>query len=540
MQENIMQFITTAISYANGPPHIGHAFELIIADALTRFNKLKGEQVFFQTGMDEHGQKIEQTAKKHKQTPKELCDDVCILFKNLNSKLNIDCDSFIRTTEEQHKHMVYSIFNKCMENGDIYVDEYEGWYNEREETFVTEFDAKGMNYKDATTETPLVKMKEPSYFFRLSKYNDNIIEYLQKNPNFIKGQNDVLVRLKDKPLLDISISRTTINWGIPVPNSEGKHVFYVWFDALINYLTGCPMESWPPSIQVIGKDIVWFHAVIWIGMLMSAKLELPKQLLVHGFVNDENGKKMSKSVGNVVSIDELTSNYPSYAIRYYLLKDNVLNDISFSEKLLIKRHDSDLLSELGNLVHRIFSMCHKYCDSKIPSYHRVDHHRVQIFDIDAFSKKCVKHIDHFEFHLYVDELFEKIHDINTYVNDTKIWEIGKPIKEDDSLEKRRSKERPLNDISNIMRTLLESLFIIGHFIHPIMPDVADKIIIDFLGTEYRTFGELCWSNLQENMELVKTNTILFTIIDTDLFNKRKEQNGEKKIAKDAKNKLQKM
>jgi methionyl-tRNA synthetase len=244
---------------------------------------------------------------------------------------------------------------------------------------VSEFDASQTEFKDPSSNIPYIKMKEPSYFFRLSKYHNAIEKHIQDNANFIIGPNDILKRLtQNDPLTDISISRTSIDWGIPLPPSapaqddkdkdvnadnneekqhkDPKHVFYVWFDALANYLTGCPQGMWPPDIQVIGKDITWFHSVIWIGMLMSANIELPKQLFVHSFINDKDGKKMSKSIGNVVSPTDLISKYPASAIRYYLLRENVLSDVNFSEQSLVRCHDSDLLANLGNLVHRTFSM----------------------------------------------------------------------------------------------------------------------------------------------------------------------------------------
>jgi len=510
------KFVTTAISYANGPPHIGHAYEFIIADGFTRFYEIKGNNVFFLTGMDEHGQKIQKTAESSKQTPKELCDKMSILFKKLDSDLHVSYSRFIRTTEEAHREAVYNMFAVCLENGDIYLGEYEGWYNTREETFITEFEASQTDYKDPTTQTPYTKMKEPSYFFRLSKYHDAIVEHIEKNPNFIVGPNDITHRLSERPLIDISISRTTIEWGIHLPitpTGEGEsllHVFYVWFDALVNYISGCPQGMWPPDIQIIGKDIVWFHAVIWIGMLMSAKLSLPKQLFVHSFINDKDGKKMSKSVGNVVSPPDLISKYPACAIRYYLLKENMLSDINFCENSLVRCHDSDLLGNLGNLVHRTFSMFHRYCKSIVPLKKAKP-----IFDIQLLEDECSEYISSVQFHLYIEKVFGIFIMLNTYVNTTQIWNIGKPVDKTG---------RTNSDRDEVLVTLLESLFIMGHFLYPIIPSIADRIVLEFFQrNEYKTLNTLSWSNLCCDTKLEKKDTILFTILDKNAYDGRKQK-----------------
>jgi len=365
-------------------------------------------------------------------------------------------------------------------------------------------------------------MKEPSYFFRLSKYHDAIVKHLQENPKFIIGQNDILNRLtQNEPLADISISRTSIDWGIPLPRIDGdgdggdggdgdKHVFYVWFDALVNYVTGCPDGMWPPDIQVIGKDITWFHSVIWIGMLMSSRLELPKQLFVHSFINDKDGKKMSKSVGNVVSPTYLLSKYPSCAIRYYLLKENVLSDVNFSEQSLIRCHDSDLLANLGNLVHRTFSMFHRYCKSIIP-----EKRAKQLFDISELNRLCTQHIGNGHFHFYTEKVFGTLILLNTHVNETKIWEIGKA-----SDKSGRTEE----DRNEVLVTLLESLFIMGHFLYPIIPLIADRLILDFFQAEhYQILNSLGWSNFKPLQKIEKKNTILFTIIDAEAYEGRKQR-----------------
>ena len=267
---------------------------------------------------------------------------------------------------------------------------------------------------------------------------------------------------------------------------------------------------WPPDIQVIGKDITWFHSVIWIGMLMSAKIELPRQLFVHSFINDKDGKKMSKSVGNVVCPFNLVSKYPTCALRYYLLKENVLSDVNFCEKSLIRCHDSDLLANLGNLVHRTFSMFNRYCNSVVPE--KKAH---PLFDIKKLVGVCTQHIQDGHFHLYCEKVFGILISLNTYINETKIWEIGKA-----NDKSGRTKE----DRNEVLITLLEGLFVISHFLNPIIPSIADRLILDYFNFEgYKTLSNLGWSNLQTSQEIPKKDTILFKIIDSEAYQGRKQK-----------------
>lgn len=504
MDNSEKKFITTAISYANGPPHIGHAFEFVIADAYARwFKSRKKYNVHFLTGMDEHGQKIQNTAEEKKLSCQELCDQVSALFVRLNADLNVSYDRFIRTTEEGHKLVVKQMFERCKE--DIYLGEYVGWYNPREETFISEFDAKQNEFKDPVSGKPYVKMKEPSYFFRLGKYQDKIKQHILSNPGFIIGNsNDILARL-EKPVHDLSISRTSISWGIPIPDNP-EHVFYVWFDALLNYVTGS--TSWPPSVQVIGKDITWFHAVIWLGMLMSAGMELPKHLFVHGFVNDKEGKKMSKSVGNVVSPTDLIAKYPCSAIRFFLLKENVANDVNFSEEGLIRAHDSELLAGLGNLVNRTFSMFFRYCNGIVP-----DVKPLERFDIANLISELNGYVEAFQFHTFIEKTFQILNDLNLYVNETEIWNIGK---KDDT--------RTEQDRNVVLMTLLEGLFVMGHLLKPLIPSVSQTLIVDYFEKEFVPIEDLTWSNLKPGTVIEKKKTILFTILDKDAYEIRKKKN----------------
>lgn len=510
--------VTTAISYTNGEPHIGHSFEWIIADVISRHYKRRGNRVTFLTGTDEHGQKIEQTAEARDMSPKDLCDLYSQKFKQMCSNLSVDYSRFIRTTDLDHKSVVYDFYNKCKENGDIYLGEYCGWYNPREETFVSELDAKLNDFKDTCTGKDLVKMKEPSYFFRLSKYQNAIKECIINNPDLIvpaMRKNDILQRL-EKPLDDLSISRVSVQWGIPVPD-DPKHVFYVWFDALVNYITGSN-GMWPAEVHVIGKDITWFHTAIWISMLLSAGKRLPKHILVHGFVCDANGAKMSKSVGNVVSPTSLLEKYPTDAIRSYFINNFGLeNDFHFSEKALTVHHDSVLLSSLGNLVNRIFGLVHRYSGGKVPIESA---QYPPLFDPHDTNNMIDNEMKLFKLQAYADIVNSLVAKLNTFVNDTRIWEIcNKDYPNDD---------RPESVRFSIIRTLLEGLYITIHYAQPIVPNTVDKIC-GYLGMELLDdIAKLTWNNLKEGHQFVKQNTILFNILDKEAQARRQQKKNIKK------------
>jgi len=310
-------YITTAINYANGAPHIGHAYEAATSDVIARHQRLtsKHRAVYFVTGSDEHGQKIaEQAVKEGKSAPIEICDKYVAGFQVLNQRLRVTNDDYVRTTSDRHKRTAKELWNRCHAAGDIYLDRYQGWYNVREETFVTESEAQQHEYKDPVSGLPYRQVEEESYFFKMSKYKEQLIQYIEvDNPTFIQPVNHknlILQRLKSDDLRDLSISRTTFDWGIPVPEGfHEKHVMYVWLDALTNYLTGVNglgtnqdgsidslAKFWPANVHIIGKDILWFHTVIWPCLLMSSGVPLPKAVFAHGFVNDKEGKKMSKSM----------------------------------------------------------------------------------------------------------------------------------------------------------------------------------------------------------------------------------------------------
>lgn len=326
-------YLTTAINYTNGPAHMGHAYEGVTADVLVRYHRLLGtEKVYFVTGADEHGQKIANAAAEQGVEPIELCNKYVNGFQVLNQRLLVSNDDYIRTTSPRHKANAQALWNRIQH--DIYLDTYSGWYNVREETFVTDNEAALCDYKDPASGLPLKQVEEESYFFKMSQYQEKLLQHIQQNPHFIQPEqhrNHILARLQSDELRDLSISRTTFSWGIAVPEGfHDHHVMYVWVDALSNYLTGvnalqtdtdAPPELadfWPAQVHIIGKDILWFHTVIWPCLLMSAGLPLPKTVFAHGFVNDKDGKKMSKSLGNVVDPHDMLDQFTTDTFRWYV------------------------------------------------------------------------------------------------------------------------------------------------------------------------------------------------------------------------------
>jgi methionyl-tRNA synthetase len=371
-------YITTAISYPNGKPHIGHAYELIATDAVARYQRLEGREVLFLTGTDEHGQKMQQTARKEGISPQELADRNSAEFQNMAVLLNASNDDFIRTTEPRHHEAVKNIWNRMGEAGDLYKDSYSGWYSVRDEAYYqeseTEVRADGVRY--GPQGSPVEWVEEASYFFKLSAYQDKLLQYYEDNPDFIgpaERRNEVISFVKSG-LRDLSMSRTTFDWGIPVPN-DPRHVMYVWVDALTNYITatgyltdpeGPRAKFWPANIHMIGKDIIRFHAVYWPAFLMSAGLPLPKKVFAHGFLLNK-GEKMSKSLGNVVDPVNLVEHFGLDPIRYFFLREvSFGQDGSYSEEGIATRINSDLANGIGNLASRSLSMIVKNCDGQIP------------------------------------------------------------------------------------------------------------------------------------------------------------------------------
>lgn len=493
-------FVTTPIYYVNDVPHIGHAYTTVAADCVSRFMRLKGLGVLFATGTDEHGQKVEKAATAAGVTPIEFADRVMVRFAELWKKLDISNDDFIRTTEERHKRSVTKLWEIIQAKGDIYLGEYEDWYCIACENFWTEKQLVNMKCPDCGRDVQ--KLKEESYFFRLSKYADAILAHIDKNPGFIQPEskkNEIVSFLKEG-LRDLSVSRTSFKWGIPVPGN-GRHVMYVWFDALSNYLTvtGYPDANnknfWPADIHIIGKDILRFHAVYWPAFLLSAGLPLPKKIFAHGWWTVE-GSKMSKSKGNVVDPNEVISLYGVDPFRYFLLREIPFGvDGDYSTAALVRRFNGELANDLGNLLSRAVAMIDKYRAGIVPKGNaqkdrELDGKVKAHFLTDRLAKTYASQVENLQFYNALNDLWSAIRDMNEFVDKSAPW-----------------KEKDEETLSNILFTLAEGLRIIAVYIYPFMPSSAQKMW-DALGInrkieESNFEEETSWSEKAAGCKAVK-------------------------------------
>jgi methionyl-tRNA synthetase len=407
-------YITTAIDYVNAEPHIGHAYQKIIADALARWNTLQEKDVFFLTGTDEHGKKVARAAKEANLSPKEFTDSLSSKFKKAWKQLNVMPNRFIRTTDPDHKTTVCNITETINKKGDIYKGQYEGLYCTDCETYYTEFESE--NGKCPIHKKQLETLKEDTYFFKLSKYQDFLLDLYEKNPKFIlpkQRKKEVINRIK-KGLKDLSITRTSIDWGIQVPFDK-NHVFYVWWEALINYYTATREKGkekfWPADLHILGVDNMWFHTVIWPAMLKSAGIELPKSIFNHGFLTF-NGEKISKSLSNAISPKTLVDKYGTDSLRYFIVRHFPFGEEGdFDEKALINRHNTELANKLGNLVSRVSALAEKYPFSKSTP-----------INSKPTITKVSKHFEMLEFDKALNEIFAYIDKLNEYIQEKKPWE----------------------------------------------------------------------------------------------------------------------
>ncbi|NAZ17519.1 methionine--tRNA ligase [Glutamicibacter soli] len=432
-------YATTAISYPNGMPHIGHAYEVVATDTLARFKRLDGFDVFFMTGTDEHGQKMMQTAEKEGITPAQLAQRNSDAFQAMNDELGTSYDRFIRTSDADHHAAAQELWRRMEANGDIYLDKYAGWYSVRDEAFYTEeqTDVRDDGIRYATeTDTEVTWTEEESYFFRLSKYQDKLLAYYEENPDFgaPRSRFNEVVRFVEGGLTDLSISRTTFDWGIPVPGNE-KHVMYVWVDALTNYLTGVgfpDVESasfqkyWPADVHVIGKDISRFHAIYWPAFLMSAKLPVPKRVMIHGFLHN-NGVKMSKSLGNTVSPEDFVTRYGLDQVRYFFLREVPFGaDGNYNHETIVARINGDLANNFGNLAQRSLSMVAKNCGGLVPTPGELLAADTEILESAAKLLEINREAyDRQEFSRALEAVWHVLGDTNAYFAEQEPWKLKK-------------------------------------------------------------------------------------------------------------------
>ncbi|KEA46255.1 methionyl-tRNA synthetase [Campylobacter mucosalis] len=507
------KYFTTPIYYVNDVPHIGHAYTTIITDTLARFSRLKGNETYFMTGTDEHGQKIEQAAKLRGKTPKEYADEISGKFRSLWDEFEISYDHFIRTTDEEHKLTAQNAFAKMYEKGDIYKGEYEGFYCVSCETFFTQTQLLDDNCcPDCGRKTSVVK--EESYFFRLSKYENALLKWYEENENCIvpKGKKNEVVSFVKGGLKDLSITRTSFDWGIKLPENlnDPKHVMYVWLDALINYLStlgysrdNAKMDFWSDTTHLVGKDILRFHAVYWPAFLMSLELPLPKCVAAHGWWT-RNGEKMSKSKGNVVNPKEVADAYGLENFRYFLLREVPFGqDGDFSQKALIERINSELGNGLGNLLSRIIGMSMKYSDFEISSKNVMKFYKTELNEADEYLKNAINNLENIAPNRYLEELWRVITLANTAIAKYEPWTLIKEGKTDEA-----------NALVGLCANLLAKVALL---LSPAMPKTCEKIAAA-LGFEISPKN---YERLVKNAELIdfkatKTEPLI-TRIESELM-----------------------
>ena len=493
-------YITTPIYYPSGKPHMGHAYSSIVADIFARFKRLEGFNVLFLTGTDEHGQKIQKEAEKNNKDPKIFCDELSEKFKSLTKVLNLSNDDFIRTTEKRHYKSVLEIWNRLVKSGDIYLDKYSGWYSVSDEAFYDEDEIEEKDsIKVSKSSGSIVEwVEEESYFFKLSAWTDKLIKHYKENKDFILpiSRKNEVISFVEKGLKDLSISRTSFSWGIPVPKNN-KHVIYVWLDALTNYISALNFpdtndkkfkDYWPADVHIIGKDILRFHAVFWPAFLLAAKIPLPKRVFGHGWILSDE-KKMSKSLGNILDPLEIIDQYGIDQLRYYLVKEVSLgNDGSISMENLKNCINNDLANNYGNLCQRVFSFIKKNCNNKIPKQKNIkDIDKNLLKNLQKELPNLIDLMNKQNLNEYIKSIISFSFEANKYFNDLEPWAVKKtdPVR-----------------MNAILHTIIQQIKNISILLIPIIPISANKVL--------------------NTINLDKGEIKLEDILNSDLFNYDKE------------------
>lgn len=530
MSEKKNYYITTPIYYPSGKLHIGSAYTTIACDILARYNRLKGNDVFYLTGTDEHGLKIQEKAEEENQTPKAFVDKQADDIQALWEKLEITNDKFIRTTDEDHKETVGKIFEKLRAQGDIYLDQYSGWYSVSDEEFFTESQLDEV-YRDEAGEVIGGKapsghdvewVSEESYFFKMSKYADRLLAYYQEHPHFIQPEsrkNEMINNFIKPGLEDLAVSRTTFDWGVQVP-SDPKHVVYVWIDALTNYITALGYDPelggfenqpelfqkfWPADVHMVGKEIVRFHTIYWPILLMALDLPLPKQVFGHGWLLMKDGK-MSKSKGNVIYPEFLVDRYGLDSLRYYLMREIPFgSDGIFTPEDYVSRVNSDLSNDLGNLLNRTVAMINQYFEGEIPTYVSAQNEFDQA--LETLAAETVKDyeasLDQLRFNVVLQDIWKLISRTNKYIDETTPWILAR--------------EERMEELGNVLAHLVESIRIVGTLLRPFLVETPGKIAKQ-LGLELEEdmrFDQLTFGQFPEGRQVIAKGEPIFPRLDAE-------------------------
>ncbi len=504
-------YITTPIYYPSAKPHMGHAYSSIIADFFARFKRMDGFDVNFLTGTDEHGLKIQKAAEKENKNTLEFCDEISKTFRNLSKILNLSNTDFIRTTEQRHKVSVQHLWKELEKNDEIYLSKYSGWYSISDEAFYSDNEVEDFNGTKRSKESKSIVewMDEESYFFRLSKWEKHLLEYYEKNPDFIspKSRKNEVVSFVKNGLKDLSVSRKSFSWGIKVPGNN-DHVIYVWLDALTNYISALNYPNtqdqsfrnfWPASLHLIGKDILRFHAVYWPAFLLAAKIKLPKKIYGHGWILSGE-EKMSKSKGNILDPIEIINRYGLDPLRYYLLKEvSFGNDGNISQERLEDCINSDLANNFGNLCQRVVTFATKNCDGKIPDKINFEDDDIKILDKIGLNLDLIRNkIDNQDINFYINFITDTLFETNKYFNDQEPWK----------------KKDNLIRLNTIVYTTLEIVRKVSFLLYPIIPNSALKALKIFeIDESDIKFGSLENNNYLKSNSMINDIGILFKKIE---------------------------